>query len=390
MKKLIISLTGVLLVYALLTSLIPPIIEKGRNQVINEAPYKISNRAQQLYDSLSFIADLHCDALLWDRDLEDRSEYGHVDLPRMRESNVALQAFTIVTKSPKGQNVKENSADAFDNITPLTIVQGQPINTWFSLFERASYQCNKLHEIAESDANFRVIKYVADLEKMINDRKNLKNLTGGFLGIEGAHCLEGDLQNIDELYDLGVRMIGPTHFFDNKLGGSAHGLSKGGLTEFGISAIRRMNELGIIVDLSHISANMIDDIFKLSDKPVIVSHTGVKGILNSSRNLSDKHIRRIAERKGLIGIGFFPTAIGNDGIKGIVNSIKYVKDLVGVEYVALGSDYDGSVTVPFDITGFPLLVDEMLQQGFTPSEIKLIMGENVKRFWLNNLPPERI
>ncbi|NNM13096.1 MAG: peptidase M19, partial [Gammaproteobacteria bacterium] len=146
----------------------------------------------------------------------------------------------------------------------------------------------------------------------------------------------------------------------------------------------RMDELGMIHDLAHISPSMIDDVLDLTNQPVLVSHTGVKGVLDSPRNLSDTHIQRIASNGGLIGIAFFPEAAGPQGTPDIVASIKYVRDLVGIEHVALGSDYDGTVTTPFDVTGLPLLVDEMLEQGFKEAEIRAVMGENMKRFLLEN------
>jgi microsomal dipeptidase-like Zn-dependent dipeptidase len=205
------------------------------------------------------------------------------------------------------------------------------------------------------------------------------------LGIEGAHALEGSLDNLVRVYVAGVRMIGLTHFFDNKLGGSAHGKSQAGLTDFGKSVVRKMNELGIFVDLAHCSPAIVDDVLEMTTNPVMVSHTGVRAVLDSQRNLSDFHIQQIAAKGGIIGIAFFDEAVGVPELPNIIASIKHVRDLVGIEYVALGSDYDGSVSVPFDITGFPLLVEEMLKERFTEAEIKAVMGENVKRFFLQNL-----
>ncbi|MTI19860.1 peptidase M19, partial [Fulvivirga sp. RKSG066] len=372
--------------YFAATLIVPPIVEKGRNKITTPPPYQASKQAMDVYNNLDFIADLHCDALLWDRDLTEKSDYGHVDFPRMQEANVALQAFTIVTKSPKGQNMHQNSADATDNITSLSIAQGQPVGTWFNLYDRAIYQCEKLHDFASDYDNMQLIKSKSDLTNFVSHRKTNPKAMAGFLGIEGAHCLEGDLENVDKLFNAGVRMMAATHFFDNKLGGSAHGISGEGLTDFGKQVIDRMDDLEMIIDLAHISPQMIEDILDRTTRPVIVSHIGVKAVLNSPRNLSDAQIKRIAANGGLIGIAFFPGAIGDEGVKGIVASMKHVKSLVGVKHVALGSDTDGSVTLPFDITGLPLIVEEMLKQGFTTSEIKAIMGENVKQFLLDNLP----
>lgn len=339
-----------------------------------------------LYNSLDFIADLHCDALLWSRDLTEKNDLGHVDFPRMQEANLALQAFTIVTKSPAGQNFSKNTGDSFDNITLLNFLQARPVSNWFSLHKRAVYQSRKLHRHAEDyNEEFIVVKTRQDLQRLIEARKTNKRVTGGFLGIEGGHCLEGKIENLDKVFKEGVRMLGPTHFFDNELGGSAHGITKEGLTDFGKQVIRRMDELGMIIDVAHASPAMIDDILDLSDQPVLTSHTGVRGTVDNSRNLSDDHVRRIATNGGLIGVAYFKGAVNTPLIEGIAETMKYVKSIAGIECIALGSDYDGAATVPFDVTGLPLLVEELTKQGFTESEIRAIMGENVKRFLLKQL-----
>jgi len=385
MKKVLIALLLIIGIYFLFAFIASPIIDKDMNPVVQLPPYQVSAEAQRIYNSIDFISDLHSDSLLWKRNLLKKNTYGQVDIPRLREANMSLQAFTIVTKSPKGLNMIENDAQARDDITLLSIGQAQLPKTWFSLFERAKYQANKLHKLEAKDENFRIVKSSADLQNFLNDKKSNPKLLAGLLGIEGAHALEGNLDNVEHLYSAGIRMMAATHFFDNELGGSAHGQSGAGLTEFGRQVILKMDELGIIHDLAHISPRMIDDLLDLTQRPVLVSHTGVKGVLNSPRNLSDKHIKRIASNGGIIGIAFFPEAAGPNGTEDIVRSMKYVRDLVGIQHVGLGSDYDGTVSVPFDVTGMPLLVDEMLKQGFTETEIKLVMGANLKAFFLKNL-----
>ena len=390
MKKFkwpIIIVAVLALIYFATTLIVPVQYDKALNKTMALPPYSVSAEAQALYNSLDFVADLHCDALLWSRDLTKKNSVGHVDFPRMQEVNMALQAFTIVTKSPAGQNFSKNSADAFDNITLLSFLQGRPITSWFSLFKRSVYQSRRLHDFAKNyNDEFIVVKSGADLERLIAARKENKNIVGGFLGIEGAHCLEGNLENLDKLYAEGVRMIGPTHFFDNEIGGSAHGITKGGLSDFGHQVIDRMDELGMIIDVAHAAPTMIDDILEQTTRPILVSHTGVRGTKDNIRNLSDDHIRRIAANGGLIGVGFFKGAVNTPLTEGIVEAMKHVKSIAGVECIALGSDYDGAATVPFDVTGLPLLVEEMMKQGFTESEIRAIMGENVKRYLLDQLP----
>ena len=386
MKKLIIALGIFTCIYFAATLIVPPYIESQRNPVKSPPPYTVSAEAQEIYDRLDFISDLHCDALLWGRDLTKRGSRGQVDFPRMREADVALEMFTIVSKSPAGQNMQSNSSDAFDNITPLTIVKGETPSNWFSLINRTLSQSQDLSDFIEEEEGKAIfVKNKSDLIKLIEARKTDPSIIGGMLGIEGAHALEGKIENLDRVYEAGVRMIGLTHFFDNKLGGSAHGQSQAGLTEFGKEVVRKMNELGVFVDLAHCSTGIVDDVLAMTTKPVMVSHTGVRAVLDSQRNLSDYHIQKIAGNGGIIGIAFFDEAVGEPELPNIIASIKHIRDLVGIEHVALGSDYDGSVAVPFDITGFPLLVEGMMQAGFSEKEIKAVMGENVKRFFLQNL-----
>lgn len=386
MKKVLIFLVILFVIYLIGINTVPSYIESERNPVKMDSPYQVSSEAQELYDRLEFISDLHCDALLWGRDLTKRGDRGHVDFPRMREAHVSLEMFTIVSKSPAGQNMQKNSEDTFDNITPLTIAKGESPLNWFSLINRTLSQAQSLEGfVAKEKGKAILVKSKADLEELIEKRKSDPSVIGAMLGIEGAHALEGSLENLEKVYEAGIRMIGPTHFFDNALGGSAHGESGEGLSDFGKEVIRRMNEMGIFIDLAHASPAIVADVLELSTEPVIVSHTGVRAVLDSQRNLSDEQIRKIAQNGGIIGIAFFDMAVGTPELPNIIASIKHVRDLVGIEYVALGSDYDGSVAVPFDITGLPLIVEGLMKEGFTEAEIRAIMGENVKNFFLKNL-----
>lgn len=373
----------ILAIYYLATLFVPKIIDKSHNKIRNNPPYQVSDKAQSLYNSLDFIADLHCDALLWKRNLLKDNNFGQVDIPKLLKANVGIQSFTIVTKSPKGQNFDKNTGES-DNITALYLVQGRPTN---SLTKRTIYQCESLFEFAEdSNGKFRVITSGSDFKNYLSDRKQNKNITAGFLGVEGAHALDGKIENIQVLFDSGVRMMAPTHFFDNKLGGSVHGISGAGLTEFGEDVIKKMIELNMIIDIAHASPQIIDDILKITDRPIVSSHTGVKGTCDNVRNLSDKHLKAIANSGGLVGIALFEQAVCGTDATATAKAIKYTSDLIGVDHVALGSDFDGSVTTPFDITGLPLIVEELLKLDFSEKEIKMIMGENVKLFLLNNLP----
>ncbi len=389
--KLYISSTFFLIVLSILLFFfyIPKQQDAKRNTVIIQDI--ASNTATLEFHQSLFIADLHADSLLWDRNLKLKHKRGHVDIPRLLEGNIGLQIFSVVTKSPKNQNLFNNS-DETDNITLLVIAQRWPIRTWASLYQRAVYQSEKLHRLQnKSESEFYIIKSKQDFSDYLKIRSTNANIIAGLLSLEGAHALEGKLENVKGLYDAGYRIIGFTHFFDNQLGGSAHGIKKAGITNFGLQVLRQMEKLGIFVDLSHSSPSLINDIAKHSTRPLIATHTGVKKICgNSPRNLSDNQIKLIAESKGVIGIGFWPNATCSNDILGIVKSIRHVVDLVGEDHVALGSDFDGNVQTPFDSANINQLTHTLLAHRFTEPQIKKIMGENVKRLLLEYLPNEEI
>ena len=142
----------------------------------------------------------------------------------------------------------------------------------------------------------------------------------------------------------------------------------------------------MFIDIAHASPKTIDDILAMATRPVVVSHTGVKGTCDNNRNLSDDQLRRIAATGGVIGIGFWDTAICGEDAAAIARAIKYAASIAGVEHVALGSDFDGSVKVPFDASGVPLITEALIAEGFSDNDIALIMGGNVLRLLSEYLP----
>lgn len=382
-KIIVLSLLSILVVAF---AFVPKIVDKVFNTISQKPPYAVSKEAKMLYDSLEFVADMHCDALLWDRNLLKKNDFGSVDIPRMLEANVGIQAFTIVTKAPRNMNFDKNTGET-DQITLPFILQARPIKSWFNLTERAITQCNSLFGFQDkSEGKFRVITSKSSFEKYIIDKNRNKNITAGFLGIEGMHALEGKLENVDVLYNSGVRMMAPVHFFDNELGSSAHGVEHGGLTDFGKKVIAKMQEKNMIVDVAHSSPKMLDDILKITQKPIVSSHTGVQSTHMTVRNISDAHIKGIAKTGGLISIAMFEPATGAKTPASTAKAIKYCIDLVGADHVALGSDFDGAIEIHTDISGLPLYVEELLKLGISRNDIKKVMGANVKRFLLENLP----
>ncbi|HLA76389.1 MAG TPA: dipeptidase [Vicinamibacteria bacterium] len=365
----------------------PGIAERNFNRVLMKPPYRPSARALALHRTLT-IVDLHADTLLWNRDLLHRGSSGHVDVPRLVEANVAVQAFTTVTKMPRGISLDRNDGRS-DSITLLTLVETWPPATWTSLKERALYQARKLDQaVGRSGGKLVMIRSASDLATYLERRRQMPGLTAAFLGVEGAHALEGDLDNVDRFYESGVRMMAPTHFFDTDIGGSAHGVEKGGLTEKGREMVKRMQARGMILDLAHASAKTLTEATALSSRPVVVSHTGVRGTCDNNRNLSDEALRAVAKTGGVVGIGVWETAVCGRDAAAIARSMRYAAGLIGVDHLGLGSDFDGAVTAPFEVTGLPLLTDALLAAGFGEDEIAKIMGGNAVRVLRQALPKE--
>lgn len=388
LKRILLTLLLLFFVAAVLFfTFVPSMVERRMNVTLVSGPYTASPAAQALHRKL-LIADLHCDALLWARDLLDRGTRGHVDVLRLIEGNVALQVFTTVTKTPHGLNIERND-DRTDDITPLMFAQLRPISTWTSLTARSLNMAERLQRFAgRSGGRLTIIRSAADLARYLDRRRSNSQITAGLLGIEGAHALDGKLENLDPLFNAGFRLIGLTHFFDNEFAGSAHGLAKGGLTEKGRELVRRMEARGMVVDLAHSSPATIADVLAMASRPVIVSHTGVKGTCNNTRNLSDEQLRGVARTGGIIGIGYWETAVCGTDAHAIARAIHYAVGIVGADHVALGSDFDGAVTVPFDTTGLVLLTDALLQEGMSEDDIARVMGGNAFNLFAELLPQQ--
>ena len=385
-KILLNSLLFIVILVASALMILPKMLDKSMNPVSEHAPFVVSEEAQALHNTL-IVGDWHADSALWNRDLKKTYDYGHADIPRLQAGNVALQMFTTVTKSPSGQNYDSNETGANDNITALAIVQRWPIKTWSSLFERAMYQANKIKDLEKRDPeNFMLIESQYDLGIFLLKRVNNPKMVGGLIGTEGSHALDGNLDNIERLYENSFRMMSLQHFFDNKLGGSLHGTSGAGLTEFGRQAIDEMQRLDIIIDVSHSSENVVKDVLSISNQPLVISHTGFNGYCKSPRNISDSLMIEIAEKGGLIGVGFWDAAVCDNTPRSVAEAIIYGISLIGAEHVALGSDFDGTITPGFDTSELVAITHELLELGLGKEEIRKVMGENMLSFLQDNLP----
>lgn len=377
-RKLIYGLLGVLVAGVVSFFIFAPgMVERSMNKV-QPVPLAIGERARALHAKLQ-IADMHADTLLWQRSPLVRANRGQVDVPRLLAGNYALQVFSSVTKTPKGQNYDANPADT-DNITQLAIADLQPLRTWGSLLERSLWHAERLHRYAAaSEGRLRVIETPADLDRLLADRARGWKVVGGMLSIEGLQDLEGRLDNLDRLYAAGFRMAGLAHFFDNDVAGSMHGMAKGGLTPLGRQVVRRMEALGMVVDVAHASHATVAEVIAMARRPIVSSHGGVQATCKVNRNLTDDEIRGIARTGGVIGIGYWEGAICSTRPEAAAAAIAHVRDVVGIDHVGLGSDFDGAVTTAFDASQLAAVTQALIDRGFSDGDIAKVMGGNVLR-----------
>lgn len=386
-RRVLIALCGsfalLAIVYVVARPALLAQVEDRFNHTITPGPIEVSDAARRLHDE-SLVVDLHADSLLWSRDLRERSAQGHVDVPRLSRGGFTLQVFGLVTQSPEGQNFERNSADT-DRIRLMVMVTGWPPRTWTSYHRRALHQLGRLRRVAKKDNVLRLIQTRRDLAEIVAARRAGDDVVGAFAGLEGAHAA-ADVDELRALRAAGLRMLGLAHFIDSPLAGSAHGMEKYGLTDEGRAAVKEAERLGVAIDLAHASPNTVRDVLAMATKPVVVSHGGVQGTCPGLRTLSDEQLRGIAATGGVIGIGFFQGAVCGTDVASIVRAIRYAVRVAGADHVALGSDWDGSVTTPFDASGLPVLTEALLASGMSEETVRKVLGENALRVLSETLP----
>jgi len=206
-----------------------------------------------------------------------------------------------------------------------------------------------------------------------------------FRTLEGSWCLQGKLASIDEYYATGIRMIGLTWQDDHDFATSWTYYGHVGLTALGRKAVQRMNELGIIVDVSHMSDRAVEDVLSVAKAPVFASHSNARAICDHPRNLKDDQIRSIAATGGVVGANFYALHLRKKGkatLADVVQHIKHIRDVGGIESVGLGSDFDGISKGPEGLetaAELPKLRKALEDEGFTAAEIAAIFGGNFLR-----------
>lgn len=219
------------------------------------------------------------------------------------------------------------------------------------------------------------------IAKSAQDILNAKsqNKLAAILVIENSDGTEGSLNVLHMLYHMGVRAIGLTHNISSwAADGNAETRTKGGLTTYGVSLIKEMNHLGMLVDVSHISEPGFWDVIDTTTKPIIASHSNAKAICDHPRNLTDEQIKAIAQNGGSIGVTFVPSFIDANAptFEKLIDHIDHIAQLVGPDHIGIGSDFDGGGTLVKDATEFPKFTEAFLSRNYSEEDTLKILGGN--------------
>ena len=308
----------------------------------------------------AIVVDTHCDTLLRvlpppgsgrkPIKLEERSDEGHIDLPRLRDGGVDCQVFAIYT------GWRPNPPDAL--LRALQLIMA---------FER---ECDENEDLVKAES-------YGDIMRAVEGGR-----IAGLLSLEGAEPLMGDPEMIRVFHRLGVRMISLTWNWRNPFAdGVAASRAESRLTDLGLEAIGEMERLGIILDVSHLSDSCFWDVAEVAGRPFIASHSNCRALCNHPRNLTDDMIRAIADHGGVVGINFAPDFIHKEKatLSRVVDHIDHVVEVAGIDHVGLGSDFDGIRSTPEgleDVSRLPGITEELLRRGYSEGEIRKILGGN--------------
>jgi membrane dipeptidase len=322
------------------------------------------------------VVDLVVGTVLFRTGFLRRGSAGHVDLPRLEEGGVDLLGLTIATRFPDLRGTL--STPHFRSLGIAASWRSTNM-TLAAAFVRRIERWSK-----GSGGRLALVRPVEELPD-----PDPAGPVRAFIGVQGGHVLDRDVANVRRLHALGVRMLAPAHVMDNELVGSNTGVRRGGLTELGREVVRELEREGILVDLAHMSSAGIRDAVPLLTRPYVLSHTGFRELAAgrsrwrryspANRNLASEDARLVAEAGGVIGLTLSTDLLGGSGLAAAVRAFRFGAELVGVEHLALGSDFDGGLRTIFDVTGLPLLTQGLIDGGFRQDEVAAIMGGNALR-----------
>ncbi|MDU5106334.1 dipeptidase [Clostridium sp.] len=300
--------------------------------------------------------DLHCDTasrLLYEN-LKLRESICKVDIEKLKKAKAKAQVFA--------------------HFIELNIVEN-PYTEFINMYN------NFIKELKENEESIEIVRNLKELENVNN-----KGKIGAFLSIEEGEVLEGKVERVKELYNMGIRFITLTWNFKNSIGypNAGYKYKDYGLTEKGKEIVLEMERVGIIPDCSHLSDGGFYDLIDICKKPFIATHSNARAITDHSRNLTDDMIVKLSEKGGVMGLNFCAPFLGSEkvpSINSMIQHIKHTRNVGGIDVLALGTDFDGignEVEIE-NIGEIGRLRDALLKEGFTNSEIDKIFYGNVKR-----------
>ncbi|MGA3296164.1 MAG: dipeptidase [Candidatus Bathyarchaeia archaeon] len=290
------------------------------------------------------------------RKFGERSSKGHVDLPRLLESGVDLQIFAVyIQPEYKIERALHRALQVIDRFY------------------------KELHDHEDKMMLFTKVSDVREAEK--------HGKIAAMLSIEGGEAVEADLGILRMLHRLGLRAMTLTWNERNQIAdGAGEGRTKGGLTNFGVELVKEMNNIGMVVDVSHLSDPGFFDVIETTTKPVIASHSNCRAICNHRRNLTDDMIKILADNGGVMGMNFSAAFVDENKEKAtlerVLDHVDHIVKVASVDHVGIGSDFDGIETTPKgleDVTRMPYLTEGLLKRGYKEDDIRKILGENFLR-----------
>ncbi|MCX8104958.1 MAG: membrane dipeptidase [Ignavibacterium album] len=312
------------------------------------------------YHSSTVLIDLHNDILErlvndTSYHLKHRHNYNHTDIPRLQDGGVDVQFFSVWVSPTQYTNY----------------------------FQQAQVMLNIFN--SELSQNTNTIAQATNWNEA--DSLIQQNKIATVIGVEGGHHIENSIDKLISLYNSGMRYMTITwnNSTDWAVSAQDSRSTTVGLSDFGRQVIRTMDSLGIIIDVSHTGIKTIQDILQVTQNPIIATHSGARALRNHYRNLYDWQIQDIANSGGVIGIVFYPyflNGTSNASINDVIAHIDYIKNLVGIDYVAIGSDFDGIEVVPLgleDTSKFPNLTEALFERGYSREDIDKILYKNFKR-----------
>jgi membrane dipeptidase len=308
----------------------------------------------------------------------DRSDKGHIDLPRAREGGLAGGFFAVFLPNPTSD--VQPSTSLVDRPLP------EPLEHAYALRLAMGLSALLFRIEAESQGQVKVVRTAAELEHCLRE-----GIFAAIFHMEGAEAIDTNLDSLEVFYQAGLRSLGPVWSRPNAF---AHGVpfrfpstpdTGPGLTDAGKELVKECNRLGILIDLSHLNEQGFWDIAKLSQAPLVATHSNAHAICPSTRNLTDKQLDAIRDSDGMVGVNFHVGFLNPEGerdanlpLSVMVQHIDYLVNRIGIDRVGLGSDFDGALMPAElgDVTGLPKLIAALQAAGYDDAALRKITHEN--------------